>query len=140
MSSSFKGWTEDGADTVDEMGTVDVEKMREMFTVASSELPKLLTAISQTLFSPEATGQYAKAVADFYKSLREAGMADAQAYELTKEFMHRTNFATLIQEMMGRRGGGRRKEGGPEPSDVEEAIKERIEEKLRESKRKSGEG
>lgn len=121
------------------MGIKDAEEVREILSVVSTEIPKLLTAISQTLFSPEATGQYAKAVADFYKSLREAGMDDSQAYELTKEFMDKTNFAAMIQEVIGHRGRGRRAEEEPAVAEVEEAIKERIKAKLGETDRESGE-
>ena len=102
----------------------DVEELREILSVVSSEVPKLLKALSESLFGPEQTASYAKAVSEFYKSLREAGMEEEQAFELTKEFMDRTNLAALVQEVLGGREGQ-----GAEGS-LETLIKERIREKL----------
>lgn len=103
----------------------DVEELREVLSVVSSEVPKLLKALSESLFGPEQTASYAKAVADFYKSLREAGMEEEQAFELTKEFMDRTNLADLVQDVLGDRG----RQGGGEGS-LEDLIKERVRDKL----------
>lgn len=112
----------------------DAEEVREILSVVSTEIPKLLNAISEAIFNPEQTEQYAKAVADFYTRLKEAGMEEEQAFHLTQRFMDRTNFAAMIQDVIGGKGisfgkrGGRRREDVGEA--VEEAVKERIKERL----------
>ncbi len=112
----------------------DAEELKEILAVVSAEIPKLLTAISESIFSPGQTEQYAQAVADFYKSLREAGMDEKQAFELTQRFMDRTNFAAMIQEVIAGKGIKIKKGAGREDisSAVEEAVKGKIREKLRE--------
>ncbi len=118
--------------------STDVDELKEVLSVVSTEIPKLLTAISESLFNAEQTGQYAQAVADFYKSLREAGMNEEQAFELTQGFMDKTNFAAMIQEIVGGRGPLRklakaRHEAGEDiGAAIEDAVKEKIKEKFEE--------
>jgi hypothetical protein len=107
----------------------DAEEIREILSVVSTEIPKLLTAISDSLFGAEQTGKYAEAVADFYKSLREAGMDENKAFELTKEFMDRSNLVGMIQEMIGKADWSDHKETDWE-SEIEKKVKRKIKEKL----------
>ncbi len=84
------------------------------------------------MFNAEQTAQYAKSVADFYKSLREAGMDEEQAFLLTQQFMDKTNLAAMIQDVLGGKGfkfGGRKRGKG---EDVGEAIEKVVKEKIRE--------
>ncbi len=112
----------------------DAEEVKEILSVVSTEIPKLLSAISDTLFNAEQTEQYAKAVADFYKNIKEAGMNDEQAFLLTQQFMDKTNFAAMIQDVLGGKGfkvKHRRGKGGEELGKaIEEAVAEKIKEKF----------
>ncbi|MEE9237306.1 MAG: hypothetical protein V3U52_05915 [Thermoplasmata archaeon] len=112
----------------------DAKELKEVLSVVSTEIPKLLKALSETLFGSEQTANYAKAVADFYKSLREAEMEEGQAFELTKQFMNKTNFAAMIKEFIGKKGGpGKGIEIDQDiGSSIEEAVKEKIKEKFKE--------
>jgi hypothetical protein len=69
----------------------DAQEVKEILNVVSTEIPKLLEAITTTVYSKENAEGFAKSVAAFYKSMKEAGMDDKQAYELTQKFM--TNFS-----------------------------------------------
>lgn len=113
----------------------DAEEVREILSVVSTEVPKLLSAISEALFSAEQADKFAQAVADFYKRLRDAGMDEGQAFQLTESFMDKTNFAAMIQDVLSSQGIGRRRRKkvvveGDLNADVENVIKEKIREEF----------
>ncbi|MFQ6012900.1 MAG: hypothetical protein ACE5LS_04580 [Thermoplasmata archaeon] len=111
------------------MADSDIEEVREILTWVSSEVPKLLNAISDSLFGAEQTGKYAEAVSEFYTNLREAGMDEDKAFKLTKVFMDRTNLAGMLQELFnqGEWTGHRR---GDWESKIEKKVKRKIKETL----------
>lgn len=109
----------------------DAEEVRQILSVVSTEVPKLLSALSESLFGGEATRRYAEAVSEFYKRLREAGMDEKLAFELTKEFMDKTNLGGLIQGVMG--GSQTRSGKGAMGGDLETTIRDRVRQKLKEA-------
>ncbi len=111
------------------MADKDAEEIREILSAVSSEIPKLLTAISDSLWGAEQTGKFAEAVSDFYKSIREAGMDEEKAFELTKEFMDRSNLAGMIQDLISKADWSQHREGDWE-SEIEKKVKRKIKERL----------
>lgn len=105
----------------------DPEKLKEILSVVSTEIPKLIEAISKTMYNTENAQNMAKAVAEFYKSMKDAGMNEKQAYELTQEFMGSFSIGGMISKAIG--GASR---GDDIDEFVEEKIKKRIKEKLEE--------
>jgi phosphotransacetylase len=69
----------------------DAQEVKEIMQVVSTEIPKLLEAITKTIYDSENAESFGKAVAEFYKQMKAAGMDDKQAYELTQKYM--TNFS-----------------------------------------------
>jgi len=105
---------------------MDAEKLKEILGVVSTEIPKLIESITMTLYSAENAQNMAKSVAQFYKQMKEAGMDDKQAYELTQKFMANFSLGGLISKAI---------EGGTSVSDdiseeIEKRVKERIKQKL----------
>ena len=111
------------------MSKSEPEEIAEILSVVSTEVPKLLTAISDSLFGAEQTGKYAEAVSDFYKSLREAGMDEDKAFELTKVFMDRSNLAGMLQDIIGK-GDWSEMQKGDRESEIEKKVKRKIKERL----------
>ena len=111
------------------MGDTDAEEVQAILSVVSTEVPKLLSAINDSLFGAEQTGKYAEAVSEFYKSLREAGMDEDKAFELTREFMDRSNLVGMLQELIGKSDWSAMKKGDRE-SEIEKRVKKKIKEKL----------
>ncbi|MFQ5986458.1 MAG: hypothetical protein ACE5KQ_03785 [Thermoplasmata archaeon] len=107
----------------------DAEEIREILSVVSTEVPKLLNAISESLFGAEQTGKYAEAVSDFYKSLREAGMDEEKAFALTKEFMDRSNLAGMLHDIIGKADWSGMQKGDRE-AEIEKRVKKKIKERL----------
>src|SRR3990170_106174 len=86
---------------------MEPEKIKEIFGVFSEKLPSLLNDLTDVLYGREQSKKYGEAVAGFYKSLKESGMTDEQAYELTKQYMSAMNLPGMVGEAMRGRGGGR---------------------------------
>jgi len=87
----------------------DAEQIKEILGVVSEKIPGLLNSLTDVLYGAEQAEKYGKAVAGFYKSMKDAGMGEAQAYELTKQYMSSLNLPSMIGEAIkgraGRRGG-----------------------------------
>ncbi|MFQ6051767.1 MAG: hypothetical protein ACE5K4_08745 [Candidatus Hydrothermarchaeota archaeon] len=64
----------------------DPRKAKEMFDVVSEKIPEIVGSLIDSLYNEERATKTAKAVAAFYKELKEGGMSDEQAFELTKEY------------------------------------------------------
>ena len=81
-------------------GMPDPEKIKEILDVVAEKVPGLLKELSGLLYSPESAKKYAEAAAIFYKELKNAGMTEEQAYELTSQYLSTLNFG----KMMGKFG------------------------------------
>lgn len=102
---------------------MDAEKLKEILAVVSTEIPKLVEAITKTMYNQENAENMAKSVAQFYKSMKDAGMEEEQAYALTTQFMSSFSVGGLISKAIeGGRGGD---------DDIEKEIKKRIKAKLK---------
>ena len=84
-------------------GMPDPEKIKEILDVVSEKVPGLLRELSDLLYSPKSAKQYAEAAATFYKELKEAGMTDEQAFELTSQYLSTLNFGKMMGKF-GRHG------------------------------------
>ncbi len=105
---------------------MDVEKLKEVLSVISTEIPKLIESISKTALSLDSAEKLGQATAAFYKKMREAGMDEKEAYRLTEAFMSNFSVSGMISQVLGSKGKGHYDE------DIGEAIREKINKKLRE--------
>jgi hypothetical protein len=80
-------------------GMPDPEKIKEILDVISEKVPGLLKQLSELLYGPKSAKQYAEAAAIFFKDLKAAGMTDAQAFELTKQYMSTLNLGNMMGQM-----------------------------------------
>jgi len=85
----------------------EAEEVKEILGVVSEKIPELLNSLADILYGREQSKKYGEAVAGFYKSLKESGMTDEQAYELTKQYMSAMNLPGMLGEAMRGRGKGR---------------------------------
>lgn len=79
----------------------DAEEVKAILGVVSTEIPKLLDSISKTLYNPQNAESLGKSVAQFYKQMRDAGMDEKQAYEMTQNFMKNFSMGSMISDMLG---------------------------------------
>lgn len=78
-------------------GFPDPEKIKEILNVVSEKIPGLLKELSNVLYSTDQAKQFGIAIATFYKELKDAGMNDEQAYELTSQYMSTLNLGQMIK-------------------------------------------
>jgi len=78
-------------------GMPDPEKIKEILNVVSEKVPGLLKELSGVLYGPDSAKKYAAAAATFYKELKNAGMTDEQAFELTRQYMSTLNLGQMVK-------------------------------------------
>lgn len=85
----------------EEHGMPDPEKIKEILNIVSEKVPGLLKELSGVLYSPDQAKRFGIAVATFYKELKDAGMTDEQAFELTKQYMSTLNIGGMFSKFAG---------------------------------------
>lgn len=63
------------------------EEIASILAAVSKEVPGLVRGILDALFSPQAAADMGKAVATFYKSLKDGGIPEEQALSMTKDYL-----------------------------------------------------
>jgi hypothetical protein len=63
------------------------EEISAILAAVSKEIPGLVKGILDTFFSPQAAADIGKAVAAFYKNLRDGGIPEEQALAMTKDYL-----------------------------------------------------
>ena len=76
----------------------DVDDLREVLSAVSDKVPDLLRGLRDVLYSAEAAGNMASAVATFYKKLVEAGIPREDAMDMTRGYM------INLRELFGKKG------------------------------------
>jgi hypothetical protein len=78
-------------------GMPDPEKIKELLDIVSEKIPGLLRQLSNLLYGPDSAKNYASSAATFYKELKDAGMTDEQAFELTSQYMSTLNLGRMMK-------------------------------------------
>lgn len=84
--------------TNDEMP--DAEQLGQIFTVLSEQVPKLLDSVTKVLYGAQEGTKFGESVAAFYKALKDAGMSNDQAFELTKEYMSNLSIGGMLKNIV----------------------------------------
>jgi hypothetical protein len=103
----------------------EAEEVKEILDVVSKKVPELLNQLADVLYGAEQSQKYGKAVAQFYKELKAAGMSNEEAFELTKQYMSIFSLGGALGKMIG--GGGH---GGP-GEEIGNEIKSKIKMEIR---------
>jgi len=79
----------------------DAQEVKEVLEVVSVEIPKLLESISNVIYKAENAEVMGKSIAGFYKQMKEAGMDDKQAFEMTQQYMKSFSLGGMISQAIG---------------------------------------
>ena len=79
----------------------DAKEVKEILEVVSVEIPKLLESISNVIYKSENAEVMGKSIAAFYKQMKEAGMDEKQAFELTQQYMKSFSLGGMISSAIG---------------------------------------
>lgn len=107
----------------------DIDKLKEVLNIVSTEIPKILDAISKTIYSPENAERLGEQTAAFYKKLKEAGMNDEQAAKLTEAFMANFSIGKVIEQVIGPLGHSR----NDDEDEIEKLVKKRVKKEIKKS-------
>ncbi|MCE4602419.1 MAG: hypothetical protein F7B18_04470 [Desulfurococcales archaeon] len=111
----------------------DVEELKEVLSVVADFLDQLSSKLKMILDSVMETldgAKIGKEVGDMYKSLKEAGVPEEVAIEMTKEFFRKKmELAPSLSSLFQSIGGGWRSGGKPAKEALEEAL-DQVEEAL----------
>ncbi len=81
----------------------DAEEVKEILGVVSEKVPALLNSLTDVLYGKTSAEKYGLAVAGFYKTLKDSGMTDEQAFRLTEQYMSSLNLGKIIEQAVGKR-------------------------------------
>ncbi|MFW9848717.1 MAG: hypothetical protein ACFFF4_06230 [Candidatus Thorarchaeota archaeon] len=68
----------------------------ELFSAINESVPKLISGIIGSVYSPEAAGNMGAAVGQFYRKLIEEGIPEDVALDMTKKFVGALDFEKII--------------------------------------------
>ena len=88
----------------------NAEEMKELLGLFSEKVPALLNSLTDVLYGKASAEKYGQAVANFYRTLKDSGMTDDQAFRLTEQYMSSLNLGKIIEGAVGSERG-RHREG-----------------------------
>jgi len=78
----------------------DAEQLRDIFGVLTESVPKLLDSVTKVLYGAQEGTKFGESVAAFYKALKDAGMSNEQAFELTKDYMSNLSLGGMLKNIV----------------------------------------
>jgi hypothetical protein len=82
------------------------EDFKEILNAFGEKIPALLNGLTDSIYGKEASAKFGSAVANFYKTLKDSGMTDEQAFKLTEQYMSSLNLGGMIAKAFAHRGEG----------------------------------
>jgi hypothetical protein len=93
---------------MDELREV-AEVLPELFSALNDSIPKLISGLIGSVYSPEAAGNMAKGIGQFYSNLVAEGIPEDVALEMTKKFVSALDFGKLVDMVSDEASSGSRK-------------------------------
>jgi hypothetical protein len=103
----------------------DAEEVKEILGVVSTQVPAVIKSVLDSVFSEQAGRNMGKAAAAYYKELKDGGMPEQIAVEMTRDYMRTF---TSLGDMF--RGLGRGGQGGANiGKEISQAFEKRKQER-----------
>ncbi|TFG30872.1 hypothetical protein EU528_07610 [Candidatus Thorarchaeota archaeon] len=80
---------------MDELREV-AEVLPQLFGALNDSIPKLISGLIGSVYSPESAGNMAKGIGQFYSNLIAEGIPEEVALDMTKKFVGALDFSKLI--------------------------------------------
>lgn len=93
---------------MDELREV-AEVLPELFSALNESIPKLISGLIGSVYSPESAGNMAKGIGQFYSNLIAEGIPEEVALDMTKKFVSALDFSKLIDMVSDEASSGTRK-------------------------------
>ncbi len=112
----------------------DIEEFKEVMNTLKDNILALIKGIVDAIYSEQSAEDFGKQVANFYKSLIEAGMNNEQAFELTKKFMESRDIVGILKKVLSEGNWGNWKNKNVNPEEIAERVKREVNEELKKEK------
>jgi hypothetical protein len=93
--------------TSDKEHDMKPEDFKELLNAFGDKIPTILNSLTDAIYGKDASAKFGAAVANFYRTLKESGMTDEQAFKLSEQYMSTLNLGGLISKAVSQRGSGR---------------------------------
>ncbi|MHA1960777.1 MAG: hypothetical protein ACW99U_11125 [Candidatus Thorarchaeota archaeon] len=77
----------------------EAEEVGEILGVVTEQIPKLISGLIGSVYSPEAAASMAAAIGGFYRKLKEEGIPEEMALELTKKYVAGLDFMKFMDQV-----------------------------------------
>lgn len=85
---------------------MEPEEIKDILNFIGEKLPVLLDDLTNAIYGKEASTKFGSAVSNFYRTLKDSGMTDEQAFKLTEQYMSSLNLGGTIAKAISSRGKG----------------------------------
>ncbi len=65
----------------------EAQEVEAMLDVVTKKIPEIFTTLRDVIYSKEAARGLGQSAASFFKELKEGGMNEEQAFELTRDYL-----------------------------------------------------
>ncbi len=90
----------------DKKRNFEPEEFKDILGFVGEKLPGLLNSLTDAIYGKEASAKFGTAVSNFYRTLKDSGMTDEQAFKLTEQYMSSLNLGGTIAKAISSRGKG----------------------------------
>ena len=104
---------------VDELREV-AEVLPDLFSALNESIPKLISGLIGSIYSPESAGNVAKGIGQFYRNLIEEGIPEDVALDMTKKFVSSLDFGKLVNIVSDESSESFRKKRKKHHDDIED--------------------
>jgi len=123
-NSDNEGKKSSKSSDMDELREV-AEVLPQIFGALNDSIPKLISGLIGSVYSPESAGNMAKGIGQFYSNLVAEGIPEEVALDMTKKFVGALDFSKLISMVSDEassetRRTKKRKKRHPEEVDIED--------------------
>ncbi len=81
------------------------EDFKEILNAFGEKIPALLNGLTDAIYGKDSSAKFGAAVAGFYKTLKDSGMTEEQAFKLTEQYMSSLNLGGILSKVVGSRRG-----------------------------------
>ena len=110
-----------GSDDAQELKEI-AEALPQLFGAINESVPKLIQGLIGSIYSPESASNMATAIGQFYSKLKEEGIPEDVALDMTKKFVGALDFSKMMsmiseEASIGRHGKKRVKNDDDDDDD-----------------------
>ena len=87
----------------------DAQEIKEIFGALNESIPKLISGVIGSVYNPEAAENMAASIGRFYTKLKEEGIPDEMALDMTKKFVGALDFEKMMNLVSDESSSSRRR-------------------------------